>query len=412
MIKKPDIKRILLLALAVSFCVSLTASWVCLLLLLLVALVSGDRASRFRSLARAPLLWPLMAFCLCIFISGLPNGGLVEAMKSLATTRGLLVYLIAYQSLHAGAGSRAMLNTLLVCGAVSGLFAVIQQVFNFHPFTYPYLQATGFLGDPMSFAGLMQLTSFLALGLSLGGRRGSDDRFLWPGNPWAFRLMVLANFLGLIFASERSAWLGMLVALPIVFLYVSPRLFWRGSLVLILASLLAWSFVPVVKTRLASLAHLEQDVSVKARLIVWSKGWQTFQEHPWLGVGARNFPHIDMPEAIVPDHSKDLNHAHNNYLQVLATTGVVGFAAFLVLLIAALCLAYRQAGFASFYQGGIGLGLFGALVSLSVAGLFEYNFGSGQVKLVQWCLLALLNFKLEPASGLITPTDQQALDND
>jgi O-antigen ligase len=108
------------------------------------------------------------------------------------------------------------------------------------------------------------------------------------------------------------------------------------------------------------------------------------------GVGALHFPRIDLPEAIVPGHSKDLNHAHSNYLQILATTGVLGLTSFLWLLITSLTVAYRQAKLPNPLYSAIGLGLFGAMVSLAVAGIFEYNFGSGQVKLIQWFLLALL----------------------
>jgi hypothetical protein len=32
----------------------------------------------------------------------------------------------------------------------------------------------------------------------------------------------------------------------------------------------------------------------------------------------------------------------------------------------------------------------GGLISLMVAGIFEYNFGTGQVRLAQWFLLSLL----------------------
>ncbi len=406
------IERILLVALAVSFCTSLTATWICLTLLLIVALVAGDRRRRLHLIVSAPLFWPLLVFCCCIVLAGFAHGGLREALQSVATTRGLLVYLIAYQAYRLN-DCRNMLSVLFVCAALSGLFAVIQQLFNFHPFTYPYLQATGFLGDPMSFAGLMQLTSFTALGV-LARRwqlKGDPGLSSWPQNNKLMAVIVLANFLGLIFASERSAWLGMLVALPIVFLYISPKVFFRGTIVLAVASILAWSFVPVVKTRLASLAHFDQDVSVKARLVIWSKAWQIFQEHPVLGVGPRNFPSIDMPEAIVPQHSTGLNHAHSNYLQILATTGLVGFCAFFVLLAASLCAAVRQIRSSDAFASGLGLGLLGALLSLSVAGLFEYNFGSGQVKLIQWFLLALLNFQAQPGSRLITPADEHTLNH-
>lgn len=406
-----QIENFLLAALGLSFCVSLTATWSILTLLLVIALAAPDRLKRLQSLNGAPLLWPLASFCLMIICAGFANGGAAEAIKSFATARGLLIYFIAFQCLHKY-GQSAFLPVLLVCGAVSGVWGVIQQVFNFHPFTYPYLQATGFLGDPMSFAGLMQLTSFLSLGLLVKNWSNGQSFF----NRQTLLFVTAANFLGLIFASERSAWLGMFLALPLIFLYISPRAFVRGSLALVLAAVLAWCFIPVVKTRLSTLANFEQDVSVKARVIIWSKAWQIFREHPLFGVGPRNFPSIDMPEAIVPQHSKDLNHAHNNYLQILSTTGFMGFSSFFVLLVSALCFALKQSKVAEPLKSGIGLGLLGALLSLSVAGLFEYNFGSGQVKLVQWFLLALLDsgskLQLEPGARLVAPADEQSLNND
>jgi len=42
-------------------------------------------------------------------------------------------------------------------------------------------------------------------------------------------------------------------------------------------------------------------------------------------------------------------------------------------------------------ERGIAVGLFAALVSLTIAGLAEYNFGTGQVRLALWFALALLN---------------------
>jgi hypothetical protein len=41
-------------------------------------------------------------------------------------------------------------------------------------------------------------------------------------------------------------------------------------------------------------------------------------------------------------------------------------------------------------NAAIGMGLFGAAIALSVAGVFEYNFGTTQVRLAQWFLFGLL----------------------
>ena len=385
------------MALTVCLCFTQTGSWICLIALLLVALACPARKERLTALKKAPLLWPLALYVLAVFVSGVfaPVGlfteGWAEGWKSFVSLRGILVaYLVAYQLFACDFGARLTapaLSCLLLCGAASGIFGLIQQVFNFHPFTYPFLQATGFLNEPMSFAGLMQLTSFLALGFLI---QGGFRQLPLLAKKSVFFLVVLANFLGLIFASERSAWLGMICALLCVCFYISPRRFFEGLVALSLLFTLAWFTVPVVQVRLSPLLNAQSDVGVTARISVWSQAWQLFQGHPITGVGALHFPRIDLPEAIVPGHSKDLNHAHSNYLQILSTTGILGLASFLWLLVTALSAAYRQAKGPNSFYAAIGLGLLGAMVSLSVAGVFEYNFGSGQVKLIQWFLLALL----------------------
>ena len=391
-----NIERVLVLALTVCLCFTQTGSWICLIALLFLALADSARQERLAAIKKAPLLWPLLLYALAVVASGIfaPAGSLpegwAEGWKSFVSLRGLLVaYLVAYQLFAHDVGARLTapaLSCLLLCGAASGIFGLIQQVFNFHPFTYPFLQATGFLNEPMSFAGLMQLTSFLGLGLLI---QGGYKQLPLLANNWYF-LLVGANFLGLIFASERSAWLGMICALLSVCFYISPRRFFEGLLALSLLFALAWFTVPVVQVRLSPLLNAKSDVGVTARISVWSQAWQLFREHPITGVGALHFPRIDLPEAIVPGHSKDLNHAHSNYLQILSTTGLLGFSSFLLLLGTVLTTAYRQAKGPNPLYASIGLGLLGAMISLSVAGVFEYNFGSGQVKLIQWFLLALL----------------------
>jgi O-antigen ligase len=384
-------ERLVVMALAITFCCTQTGAWIALVALLLLGLLANERLTRLRSLIDSPLLPALLCFSGALLISSFVAGGLSEAVKTLSFLRGtILIYLIAYQLFLAQPRiAPIFISTLLVCGALSGVFGFIQQVFNFHPFTYPYLQATGFLSDPMSFAGLMQLTSFLALGLLL--KRGYSFLALpLLQNRVGFIAITALNFVGLIFASERSAWLGMAAALLSVCLYISPRALFRGLAALVAAAVIGWFFVPVVKARIEPLMHYQSDVSVSARFSIWSKSWQIFQEHPVTGIGPRRFPRIEMPVAIVPDHSKDLNHAHSNYFQMLATLGVLGFAAFIYLLASQFFVSYRQSRLIDPRSAGIGLGLFGAFISLSIAGLFEYNFGSGQVKLVQWFLTGML----------------------
>jgi len=145
-----------------------------------------------------------------------------------------------------------------------------------------------------------------------------------------------------------------------------------------------------VQKRLSPLVHPQNDVGVSDRLKIWQRASDVFVSHPILGVGPSHFPIItDMPEALVPGKSTDINHAHSNYLQILATLGIVGFTAFMALLVFSLRAALKQDASGD-WSAGVGLGTFGALVSLMVAGIFEYNFGAGQVKLAEWFLLGAL----------------------
>jgi O-antigen ligase len=395
------ISLVLFSLLALSLALSISLVWVLVVLLAVVLLGDEDFRRNWKSegakILEAPLTVPIVIYCSVLFCSGcFAEGGfsLKEGFASLGVGRGFLIYFLALPFFQ---GERrtiflpwAVTCFLAIC-AVSGIFAAIQQVFNFHPFTYPYLQATGFLSSPMPFAGLMQVASFLALGFLAAGAHKKLPGFL--KNKAIFTMVVALNFLGLIFASERSAWLGMVLTLAVFFATRSWRQFFVGVLVLCLSGVLAYSFIPVVKVRMEPLLAGKKDVGVADRLKIWQVAGQSFREKPVLGVGPRKFPRLELPESIVPGHSKDINHAHSNYLHVLATTGSVGFLAFAYLLLASLYLAFstmRHADLADNINQALGLGLFLGLVSLAVAGVFEYNFGSGQVRLIQWFWLAAL----------------------
>jgi O-antigen ligase len=254
----------------------------------------------------------------------------------------------------------------------------------------------------MAFAGQMHLFSLLALALLV---TGAHQQLLFPlaGVRW-FTLVVSGNVLGLIFASERSAWLGFAFGAFFILLMVSWRLTLKISAVSAVVAVVAWNALPVFQKRLLPLLDWQHDVGTRARLTLWTEAFRLFQQNPLFGVGLRKFPHLYIPEALVPGQARYLGHAHSNYLQMLATTGLFGFGMYCWLICASIKLAVSQflapdpgslgpVGAIKRKLGvrqAIGLGLTGALVSLAVAGIFEYNFGTSQVRLAEWFLLALL----------------------
>lgn len=245
----------------------------------------------------------------------------------------------------------------------------------------------------MAFAGQMQILSMVAIAIFISGAYSSFKFKM--NNKWVFLAIALANVLGLIFAGERSAWLGGLAGSLAIASLFSLRLLLKAAVGLAVVGMISWFTVPLVHTRVESMLSGKQDVSTRVRYQVWNQALASWHQSPVVGIGFLKFPHLDIPEAIVPGKSKDINHAHSNYLQMLATTGVLGLLAYAVLCLSALFFSRQQ-----FLSGkltddslliAIGAGLLGAMVSLMVAGIFEYNFGTAQVRLMQWFVLGLLS---------------------
>jgi O-antigen ligase len=373
-----------------------------------------QRERRFESTTRklsmiefGPLTAPLLAYALAVAISGLIRpvyeyGHLTakEILASVETLRAFIVYFWAFDIFkHCPRLRVPAVFCILVTSAVSGIVAAVQQLRNWHPWSGAYLQGTGFFSEPMAFSGVMQIFSLLALGLFL------SDGFLRFPKPFnrkpIFLIVALANIAGLVFASERGAWVGFACAALCMTALLSFRTFAISVATLVAAMTAGWFFVPVIKQRLLPMLSGQNDFGISSRMMIWKRAYDEFLKAPITGIGTTRFPHVDAQGAT--DLGKNyLAHAHNNALQLLSTAGIIGFCTYLWITISAIAVSlfhfFRNTssgrGWANFKQRnerGLALGLFGALVSLSTAGLTEYNFGTGQVRLALWFALALLS---------------------
>jgi putative inorganic carbon (hco3(-)) transporter len=76
---------------------------------------------------------------------------------------------------------------------------------------------------------------------------------------------------------------------------------------------------------------------------LWQVAWAIFKQHHWVGIGLDNFETVEPSYSL---HAGTLNRVelisehphlvHNTYLQLLTETGVVGFALFLIVIVACL----------------------------------------------------------------------------
>ncbi|MDD4893792.1 MAG: O-antigen ligase family protein [Candidatus Omnitrophica bacterium] len=142
-------------------------------------------------------------------------------------------------------------------------------------------------------------------------------------------------FVLLLRSGSRKAMIGVL-AFPIIYLFVSgiagiKKFSWKRTFFTILTLFLCgylvyhspfWSrlhdALSVVRYRDTSLA----DASLSERIQMFTLGFQLFLQHPFLGIGIDNFGNY---LSLSPETYSRFAYAHSNYIEVLATTGAIGF---------------------------------------------------------------------------------------
>jgi O-antigen ligase len=138
--------------------------------------------------------------------------------------------------------------------------------------------------------------------------------------------------------------------------------------------------------------------SNETRFIIWKVGWQMFTDHPVTGVGDSKLNEVYKLYK-EPERHGEATHLHNNFLMMLATTGIPGFAAYIlmmVLLFILLIKLYRKK-----YGETEKLLIFGSIlvmISFHITGFFEWNFGDHEVMTVFFFLVAVpfILYKIHP----------------
>lgn len=270
-----------------------------------------------------------------------------------------------------------------------------------------YLRFLFIVASLVALSGVIQI---LVPGFLFGG---SDDRhgglfdnpiflagyllsFLWVGVFYLFTrsrfsksvtivssLLILGGFWG---ANTRGAVIGLaagiFVALALLFF---PRkkdsstrpnnTLKRGIVVGIIALVLIGLFVPSLASRLSTISLA--DASIANRLTSWHNAWRAFTEHPLLGVGPENFrfvsdQYFDPLVIKSAEIERYFDKPHSVPLEILSTSGALGFISYLYLLFVLVQTVARAPWTA--YERALA---YAALTGFVVQGLFSFeSFGT------------------------------------
>jgi len=271
-----------------------------------------------------PLLgfWGLM---LVQYGFGLSLGPYLTKIELFKWTFYLLLCFLTVEAFRTSEERRRFAWFLLIFCFLVSLFA-LTQYFAFNGKLYWLVtlpQNSGPFGPFVNhnhFAGFVELAEPMGLALLLSGSERLDRTPLLV-------LFAVLPVAALLISGSRGGIISFLIQSLLLAWILRSSMTGKRKLAagvmlgLIALALVFWLGIGRTARRFSNLAS--KDISKDTRMLIYKDAWQIFRNHPWVGTGAGTF------EIVYPHYASHydallVDHAHNDYLEFLSETGLVG----------------------------------------------------------------------------------------
>lgn len=241
---------------------------------------------------------------------------------------------------------------------------------------YEIYRVAGLFGHPISFAHAFSFFVCLSFGIFLFNFELIKKQPL-------FIFALLLSIIALVLTFTRGVWISVFIAFSFMVYIKSKRAFFIFLSIAITLIALVTMNSSEFRRRLFSLTD-QNYYSNFERVDLWRANFEMFKDHPLLGVGFKNNvtnlePYFDRIQV----SSGFKSHSHNQWIQFLSTTGLLGFTLYITIMI----LIFREAiwffknvPLNNSFQKGLAVGLLGAFISFWIGGFSQNNFDDAKVR--------------------------------
>jgi O-antigen ligase len=427
-----------------------TAVISCLVFFLVSLRILEGLLRRNLAVAGIPMVIPLLVLCLFAGLQTVPLGALskiytdnaqqaisIDPYETQRFIFRLLAAVLAGESLLRYTSTRkrlaAVVSVVIGIGVLSAAFGVFRQMVQHDSggFILPRLAlGTGYgqFINQNHFALLMEMSLGLLLGLMVVKNKARHSLL-------AYASMALLVWTALVFTNSRGgviSMLGLILFATIVHLMIGR---WQSSsrersrsrnwvvkygttaamsgalavsLILLTAVGVSWAGGDPVVTRLESVSGELRQGSVGSlrRKEIWQATWELIKSHPLTGAGFGSYETAIPKFATSFSGEELLSQAHNDYLEILASGGLVGamfVAWFIVALIRNVLQRLRAR---SSFRYSTCLGAIAGLFAVSIHSFFDFGLHVTVNALVFTCLvvIATANCSAQPQLALAQRT--------
>lgn len=309
---------------------------------------------KYRRALVSPLTVSVIAFALINLVATVLGDNPFNSMWGDYTRMGgvyhllhltlLYLYLASLSTIDGGWFIHKAAQVLAIVAAASGLYAIAVAA-GMTPWVSDYfvpLRISSVFGNPLFFASFLSVTIPLTIYLGLRSRGKRSGCLYW--------MALILEVAGLVLTRSRGGILAIFSALLIVGTISALRFqkSWKyyavvvaGVVTLGTAAFFMRGHLPTGFQRIGDF----HDQTVQDRLTMWQIGWNGFVAHPFLGVGPENYYIVfnnDYSPESYPFALFDISDKpHNEMLEVMVTTGSLGFLGYLAMCGIALYACFR-----------------------------------------------------------------------
>lgn len=206
-------------------------------------------------------------------------------------------------------------------------------------------------------------------------------------------LILIPVFISMLLTQSRNVLVATFVCFLIFGIFANRKFLITFILIIILSSfILPSGFTERVKS-IVDLNHPSNE----ARLNMWEVGFEMFKDHPLTGIADSHIKEI-YETYKKPESAAEGVHLHNNFIMILATTGIFGFLSFIIMFI---LIFIKQIKYFKRESDQtckmLILGSILVMISFQISGIFEWSFGDHEVMTVFYFLIAVPFVIYKPA---------------
>lgn len=381
---------LIILCLGIFTSISISAIAHILLALSIGLYIAHDPKNYLKKLTlKKHLIYSLIAFIAAIIISVLGNWSDIDGpLKNLLKVKYFLLPLLSVPVLNEFFKNhfnkkklKILVYLFIISTTVATLSGLIGVYTGFNPLKFKpachEFRACGLYGMYMTYGYGISLFMVLMTGSLVYLK---DFKRFVPA--YLFVPIWLINFIGLFTSYARGGILSFLISIPF---YALKKLS-KKIVLCFLAIFIVLGSIVALTPSLNDKMFKWRGVSNMQRLAFYETSLKAFSERPILGWGYKNYePNVKLLkkkyDIAYPEYGAD---AHNIFLEVLASTGIVGLFAFLYFFFAWLKEAFSHNSLLHNLS-------FPFVISLGVSGMVQNIFGDGEnlfLIMLMWSILA------------------------